>query len=96
MGLWRLKIKQSRHGGALDTKWFVEEIERGRYDFGQPSEGHALDICLCSHTHRSGVTSNMLSAGTSGVFCCSLTALFHKEHKKSIRCSPTSVLQLVK
>ena len=52
MGLWKLKIKQSRHGGVLDMKWLVEEkIERGRYDFGQPSEGHALDICLCSFTH---------------------------------------------
>ena len=52
MGLWKLKIKQSRHGGVLDTKWLVEEIQRGRYDFGQPSEGHALDICLCSDTHQ--------------------------------------------
>ena len=52
MGLWKLKIKQSRHGGVLDTKCLVEEIERGRYDFGEPSEGHALDICLCSDTHQ--------------------------------------------
>ena len=52
MGLWKLKINQSRHGGVLDTKLLVEEIERGRYDFGQPSEGHALDICLCSDTHK--------------------------------------------
>ena len=27
----------------------------------------------------------MLSAGTSDVFCCSLTALFHKEQKKKYR-----------
>ena len=46
MGLWKLKIKQSRHGGVLDTKWLVEEIQRGRYDFGQPSEGHVC-VCVC-------------------------------------------------
>ena len=37
------------------------------------------------HTHTSGVTSNMLSVGTSDDFCCSLTALFHKEQKKKSR-----------
>ena len=51
MGLWKLKIKQSRHGGVLDTKCLVEEKE-GRYDLGQPTEGHASDISLCSHTHQ--------------------------------------------
>ena len=33
-------------------------------------------------THTSGVTSNMLSAGTSDGWCCSLSALFHIAQKK--------------
>ena len=53
MGLWKLKGEQSRHGGVLDTKLLVEEIE-GRYDIGQPTEGHASDI-LCVHTHTPAV-----------------------------------------
>ena len=42
-------------------------------------------MCLCSHTHHSGVTSNMLSAGTSDDLCCLLTALFDKAQKRKYR-----------
>ena len=54
-----------------------------RYDFVLPTEGYVLDLLyLCSHARHSGVTSNMLSAGTSDDLCCSLTALFDKAQKK--------------
>ena len=47
---------------------------------GNPLRG-MRQTYVCFHTHTSGVTPNILSAGTSDGFCCSLTALLHKEHK---------------
>ena len=50
---------------------------------GNPLRGRRQTY-VCVHTHTSGV-SNILSAGTSDDFCCSLTAPFHKEQKKKYR-----------
>ena len=68
---------------SIRNDWLKKQREDDTTS-GNPLRGMRWTY-VCVQTHTSGVTSNMLSAGTSDGFCCSLTALFHKEQKKKYR-----------
>ena len=67
---------------SIQNYWFKKE----RDDTTSRNPLRAMrQTYVCVHTHTSGVTSNILSAGTSDGFCCSFTALFHIEQKQKYR-----------
>ena len=80
---------------SIRNDWsVVEEIERGLYDFGQPSKGHALDICLCSDTYQRCNLQHAFGRDKRWFSLLSYCSLPQRTGKKSVGCSPTSVLQL--